>query len=656
MEVNVSVAATDVNSISSVRLYWRKGGGSWNYWEQDNSTPYSFVLNVSGPGMGSGVYELGSGATDAALNIEDPPASGNETFAVFDLGKPESSLDPLPKYSGRSVNLTTTIVNPGGMLDRVELWANDSSGYQKAGESADGIFQYTAAAEGRHEFYSVVVSRSGEREAVPAGNDSWTIVDYAAPGVIASIPADGAPGVALDTDFIFELTETVDIATPGATKLDINGDIVVGNWSWIGARLLRIRPLQPLQGEKQHAATLFMTDPAGNKGMYAFKFSTIPVPAPRVASSFPAEGQQVEAFDQIRILFSASVVHDPGAETLTGPATFSPKWNGSTLLIGVAGPKGGTYTVRLDSTKVRGAADGVALDGNSDGKPGGDYILTFEFRPPPPRRASLVVIVLDKNGDIPLNGARVQLEFRQAVVNDSLTDDVGRAQFGALEPGVYNVTVSRDGYLPETKNGISLNGSENKTIDFKLLASAPANPAFLAAAVALFGLMVAMMLYGYIQSRRKSKGEDEDEEPALAARDIPLRIEAAPGPGAGEAEIKWEVSNADTGYVLMGSKDGRVWEDLVDVPQGIDSFTVDDLPVGSTQHFRLRARLLGGKTVPSNDVMVVIPKSGKGGKRAKPAGPKVEPEPEGPEEKTAEGGEGLRESGDGPAAGDEEKG
>jgi len=607
MEVNVTATATDANAITSVRLYYRKGAG-WALYGQDNSPPYNWTFNAST--LGSGVFELASGSTDIAGNIESPPA-GNDTFVIFDLGEPQTELDPLPRYSGSNITLTTRVIGTGGILDTIELWVNDSSGWKMKMKDPSGKFLFPAQAEGKHEFYSILVAKSGQREAAPVGNDTWTIVDSKPPQVVASIPAPNSKGVPLDTDFTFQLTEPVD-RTPGVLVFDLDGSPVLGSWSEVTPTLLVFVPVQPIQGERTHAGKLIFRDLAGNGGNYAFLFSTAPLIPPKVMLSSPKAGESVTGLTLIRVVFSVEVTADPGVETVTGPAKFDPPaWKATNMTIRVQDAKVGNYSLTLNASRVH-DAQGVQLDGDGDSMPGGDFVLKFSLRPAPPPRGNLIVQVTNANG-IPLPGARVILELNGTIVNDSKADQVGRAELIGLKPGLYKVTAERNGYFSQTKN-VVVPAGDTAGVEFKLEPTEPPNPAFIAGAALLFALMVAMMFYGYIHSRRRDRDKAAamvDQEPVLAARDIALVLTAEPGKAKGEVDVKWDVSNADTGYVLESSKDGKKWQDMLDVPKGIDTFTLDGLAAGSTLHLRLRCRLMGGKTVKSEVVTVKVPTSAK---------------------------------------------
>jgi hypothetical protein len=603
MEVNVNATATDANTISSVRLYYRRGG-SWTFYGQDTAPPFNFTFNVST--LGSGVYELASGATDIAGNIEAPPAA-NDTFVVFDLGSPESELDDLPPYSGSPLNLSARVTGTGGVLKTVELWLNDTTGWKKTAEDPSGRFALPLG-EGRYEFYSLAVSMSGQREPPPAGNDTWTIVDTKAPGVIASSPAPSEKGVPLDTNFSFQFTEAIDYLTPGAILLDIDDTVLVGQWSALTASLLVFDPVQPIQGEKTHACRIRFRDFAGNRANHTFLFSTVPLVPPSIVFSSPRQGEVATGLGQILVRFSAEVIGDAGAESLTGPASLErAEWKGTELAVPVRDAKPGNYTFILDASRVR-SRDGIALDGDGDSKSGGDFVLRFSHKPAAPPKGNLIVIVTDTQ-PVPLPGARVTLKAGDKLINDSLTDQVGRLEFIGLPPGLYYVNASKAGFADGGK-AVLVTAGDTVSVDVQLAPSITANPAFIAGAAVMFVLMIVMMIYGYVHSRRRAKPKEGDDEPVLAARDFPLALAGAQGKLAGEADLRWEVSNADTGYVLMSSRDGKKWEDLVDVPKGIDSFTVDGLAAG-THHFRIRARLMGGKPVESEPVKVKLEKGGK---------------------------------------------
>jgi len=89
------------------------------------------------------------------------------------------------------------------------------------------------------------------------------------------------------------------------------------------------------------------------------------------------------------------------------------------------------------------------------------------MRGDPQSAAAVDILVFDPSNQ-PVVGARVQLKKGQQVVSTSLTDQTGHAVFSPLEPGRYELSVSRDGFETVAKNDLDLSPSRPVVVELTL--------------------------------------------------------------------------------------------------------------------------------------------------------------------------------------------
>jgi hypothetical protein len=68
----------------------------------------------------------------------------------------------------------------------------------------------------------------------------------------------------------------------------------------------------------------------------------------------------------------------------------------------------------------------------------------------------------------PVAGARVEVSSGGRPVAASDTDSQGRARFTALDPGRYEIRVTREGFQPGPKAGLEVSGSQSVAIEVAL--------------------------------------------------------------------------------------------------------------------------------------------------------------------------------------------
>jgi hypothetical protein len=177
--------ATDAGSgVASTTLYYRWSptpDGFPPTWTSIGTCGASGTLTFSFP-KGEGYYQFAASSIDLAGNAEAAPtlAMASTDFEPA----PDSHVDPLgiARQGGR-VCMTVTSNAP------YELWENYAppgssvfSGWIEVGSGEPGQnVCYQLGSDGRYEFRSIAVMRTGVREAPPSSADTWVISDTVAP-------------------------------------------------------------------------------------------------------------------------------------------------------------------------------------------------------------------------------------------------------------------------------------------------------------------------------------------------------------------------------------------------------------------------------------------------------------------------------------------
>ena len=176
-----------VTDIAFYTIQYRRNGGPWTNWLAGTIlTSATFAADPP-----SGLYEFRSIATDAAGNVELPPAV-NDSWTFVDIAAPLSSVRALSMYQ-TSLDFTVTW---GPDFDTTDIASyridvSDNGGawtvWFAATTSISALF--TGLDGHRYAFRSIATDFAGNVEPAPAGNDTYTIVDVTAPmSAVASLP------------------------------------------------------------------------------------------------------------------------------------------------------------------------------------------------------------------------------------------------------------------------------------------------------------------------------------------------------------------------------------------------------------------------------------------------------------------------------------
>jgi hypothetical protein len=125
----------------------------------------------------------------------DLAAAAMESFVMVDTDAPSSTAGALPTYTTTLTFDISYVASDGagvGLRD-ITLWSRKdggswtSYGTQPAGNS--GTFLFTASGDGTYAFATVAEDSAGNVELLPAGNDTWTVVDTTRPASrVAGLP------------------------------------------------------------------------------------------------------------------------------------------------------------------------------------------------------------------------------------------------------------------------------------------------------------------------------------------------------------------------------------------------------------------------------------------------------------------------------------
>jgi hypothetical protein len=226
----------------------------------------------------------------------------------------------------------------------------------------------------------------------------------------------------------------------------------------------------------------------------------------------PASETVVQSVSHVKIVFS-EVMSKPDIESSTSMSTGTitkATWYASNNTLDLAVKDvtlDQTCIVTVNASKARDLS-GNLLDGDKDGKAGGDYSFSFYVTLQTP--AKLSVTVLDRQNN-PIVGANVSLYQGGKELKRLQTNPQGMVEFTSLMPGTYSIKAEKSGYDSQSKE-VTLSFGDSKSETFKL-----AKPGEIEAEVAaqnawilwviLIAVALAVILLAFMLLRRRGKKE-----------------------------------------------------------------------------------------------------------------------------------------------------
>ena len=245
------------SGLDSISLYYRKDGAGWTPYATQPAMPsgtFSFTT------VGDGTYEFATIADDLAGN-QEPGPNANETWTIVDTVRPGSAVATLPAYTTTASFMVSWAPDPGVTdIARYTVQYNNGAGWTNwlVDVTVTSAVFTASPPSGVYQFRSLATDRAGNVEVAPATNDTWTLVDVAAPeSAVAGLPL---------------YTRTLSFAVlwgplPGTTdvasyRIEVNDD--GSGWTaWIPATTATSSTFNGLEGHT-YAFRSIATDFAGN--------------------------------------------------------------------------------------------------------------------------------------------------------------------------------------------------------------------------------------------------------------------------------------------------------------------------------------------------------------------------------------------------------
>lgn len=246
------------------RIYAQQGQGEWRLVSDNVERTDSHVLGING-----GRYRFAVYAVDQAGNVEVPGPAEVET--LVDLTPPLVSVDPLPAWSGRSIQVTWSGrdypegagLEPSGLATYDAFYAIGDGGWAPLviGTTARGAVLENAIDGLEYRFRARAIDRAGNMQ--PVGDaQATTRIDARPPTVAMSRVAASEQG-------LFTVRwEGDDHGGSGVASYDVQYAVDGGPWrDWVMAT----RDLERIfQGERPrfYAFRARARDAAGNEGIW----------------------------------------------------------------------------------------------------------------------------------------------------------------------------------------------------------------------------------------------------------------------------------------------------------------------------------------------------------------------------------------------------
>jgi len=296
-----TVAVTWTGSDTGSGILWYRVQLDTSAWiDKGTATSHSFT------GVTDGSHRINVTASDKAL-LE----TMKMVNATVDTTDAASQVDALPTYTTvADFVVTATATDPTG-IQEVQLWYrfNGTGAFVYFGRDTTSpyTFQFNTSniqGDGMYEFYSKAIDGAGHNESAPAGNDTWTIVDNAAPTL--SITAPTAGQTVSTTDATVNWTGSDSASGIASFKTRVDGGSWVDRGTSLSATLTSLT-------DGNHTVDVNATDRAGHSKLASVTFMVDTV-VPVVLITAPANNSAL-ASASITLQWSASDVGS-GIKTL----------------------------------------------------------------------------------------------------------------------------------------------------------------------------------------------------------------------------------------------------------------------------------------------------------------------------------------------------
>ena len=296
-----TVAVTWTGSDTGSGILWYRvqlDSGAWV--DKGTATSHSFTS------VADGAHRINVTASDKALL--ETTKTVNVTVDTTDAA---SQVNALPTYTTvADFVVTATASDPTG-IQEVQLWYRFGGAgafvYFGRDTTSPYTFQFNTSniqGDDLYEFYSKAIDGAGHNESAPAGNDTWTIVDTAAPTL--SITAPTAGQTVSTADATVNWTGSDPVSGIASFKTRVDGGSWVDRGTSLSATLTSL-------ADGNHTTEVNATDRAGHSKLASVTFRVDTV-APVVLITAPTNNSALSSAS-ITLQWSASDVGS-GIETL----------------------------------------------------------------------------------------------------------------------------------------------------------------------------------------------------------------------------------------------------------------------------------------------------------------------------------------------------
>jgi hypothetical protein len=301
LQLSYSGAAPGSDPLAEVRLWVRKGQGSWQATNQASASPQGVFVYE---GLDDEVlYRFSLQAKDTDGGTSPTPTGGGMVMTTLDATPPSTGTVTVPEYfTSAPLSVSYSGVSDAGSgLETVRLWARVGAGswaYTGLSSSFDSdTFSFPAPGDGAYAFAIQTVDKAGNTSPVPTGAGAATILDSIPPsiGTLSGPSSTNSSPVTLNYSGVSDAQSGIDFVQLWARKpggswgpTGLSSNTASGSFQYAG-----------LDSPGDYAFALRTRDKAGNtsstpsgNGQLALYFSNIPpaigaVTSPPYANSTP---------------------------------------------------------------------------------------------------------------------------------------------------------------------------------------------------------------------------------------------------------------------------------------------------------------------------------------------------------------------------------